>query len=151
MVQVPEDHVVDVVAVRDRVVAAVRTVHVVGLVGAARVVGRARRRVGAADVERVVVDVVAVHVVEVPVVLDGLVAAADGMPVVAVVGVLVVGVVVPRLVAVIVVVVVAPGAMHMSAHRRSSSLPVVRLPSHGAMVRAAARSVSTLETVVGVG
>jgi hypothetical protein len=98
-----------------------------------------------------VVEVPVVEEVEVPVVLDGLVAAADGMPVVAVVGVLVVGVVVPRLVAVIVVVVVAPGAMHMSAHRRSSSLPVVRLPSHGAMVRAAARSVSTLETVVGVG
>lgn len=66
VVQVPVDQVVDVVSVRDLFVAAVGSVNVVGRVCATRVIWRASGRVGSTFFERVLVYVVAVHVVEVP-------------------------------------------------------------------------------------
>ena len=57
MVQVPVNEVVDVVAVRNGGVAAAGAVDVIGVMPCAAVIGGARRRVGAADVEGVLVDV----------------------------------------------------------------------------------------------
>ena len=68
VVQVTVDEVVGVVAVGDRLVPAAGTVHVAGVVAGARVAGVAVIRVGRVDREHVVVNVVAVWVVQVPVV-----------------------------------------------------------------------------------
>ena len=59
----PVDQVVDVVAVRDRLVAATGPVHVAELMGPTGVTGRATRAVVAPLTERVFIDVVAVHMV----------------------------------------------------------------------------------------
>ena len=67
VVQVPVDEVVDVIAVRDRLVAAVRPVHVGGFVTVARVAGTAGVRMAVVDAEHVIVDVVAVRVSQVAV------------------------------------------------------------------------------------
>ena len=64
----PIDEVVDVVTVRNRFVAATRPVHVAGLMGATGVIGRAPRGVVTSLIERVFVHVVAMYVVQVPVV-----------------------------------------------------------------------------------
>jgi hypothetical protein len=90
MVKVSVDQIVDVITVRDRIVAAARAVRVLRVVRAASMARRARGRVGVAHPERVLVDVVAVHVVEVTVmqvvlvtlVLDGPMAAVGAMRVV---------------------------------------------------------------------
>lgn len=92
MVQVAVDEVVDVVAVRDRLVTAVGTVDVVGRVCAA-CVGGAAGRVSGVDVERVlfdsprarVVQMPVVHVVDVVAVRDGGVSAARAVNVIVVV------------------------------------------------------------------
>lgn len=68
MVQVTVDEVVDVVTVRHRLVAAVRSVDVVGRVGTAGVVGRAGPRVGVADGDDVLVHMVLVRVMQMTVV-----------------------------------------------------------------------------------
>jgi hypothetical protein len=89
VVEVALDQVVDVVAVRDRLVPAARTVDVPGLVRAAVVVGRAACRKLAGDLEDVLVDVrlvravqvPAVQVVDVVAVLHGRVAAAGAVDV----------------------------------------------------------------------
>ena len=89
VMQMPVDEIVDVVAVRDRLVAAVRPVDVVGGVAGARVAGAAGVRVALVDAEDVIVHVVAVRVaqmpvldeVDVPLVDDGDVAAAGAVDV----------------------------------------------------------------------
>jgi hypothetical protein len=68
MMEMVADEIVDVVAVRDRVVAAPRAMGVVGRVPAAGVLGRAIARIGATDGEHVLVDMVLVDVVEMPIV-----------------------------------------------------------------------------------
>ena len=65
VVQVPVDEIVDVVAVRDGFVTAPRSVRVPGLVPGASVVGSAALRVVVVDRDHVLVDVVAVDVVQV--------------------------------------------------------------------------------------
>ncbi len=154
MMQVPEHHVVHVISVGDRVVTAARAVHVVGLVRSARVIGRARVGVRGVHRERVLVSVVAVHVVEVPVVkvigvpvvLDGLVPAARSVAMLAVVvvvrravvtGILIVivataGPVRVAVVMIVAVVVAAAGSVYVSAHR-----PILRLRRDGATGAAA--------------
>lgn len=90
VVEVAVDQVVHVVAVRHGFVAAARPVPVAAVVGAAGVVGRAVGRVRAPDGEDVLVDVVAVGVVQaavvevvhMAVVPDGRVAAGGAVPVV---------------------------------------------------------------------
>ena len=67
VMQMPADEIVDVVAVRDRLVATVRPVDVVGGVAGARVARAARVRVPLVDAEDVVVDVVAVGMAQTPV------------------------------------------------------------------------------------
>jgi hypothetical protein len=80
VVKVPVDDVIGVVAVGDRFVPAVLAVRMGSFVASARVRGRAIRRVRAADAESVLVDVIAVHVVQVPVVEEVLVAVVlDGL------------------------------------------------------------------------
>ncbi len=156
VVQVAEHQVVGVVAVGDRVVAAARAVDVVGLVGAARVVGRTGRGVRRADRERVVVDVVAVcavevavvEVVDVAVVLDGLVAAARAVSVLAVV-VVVLRAVVTRVFAVVtaagtvrvavVVVVTAAGSVRVVVVVIVSAAGSVYVSAHG-LLRVGARA-----------
>ena len=68
MVQVPADEVVDVVAVRNLFVTAAGLMHVRDLMLAAGVLGRAVRRIGRADLQDMLVDVVAVRVMQMPVV-----------------------------------------------------------------------------------
>jgi hypothetical protein len=68
VMQVPVDQVVDVVAMRHRLVTAVRAVDVVGVVALTLVVGCALRRIVVVDVEAVLVDVVLVWVVQVAIV-----------------------------------------------------------------------------------
>ena len=63
MVQMSIDDVVDMVAMWNRFVTAAGPVHVVGLMGAAGVIGRAPRGVVAPLTERMFVHVVAMHVV----------------------------------------------------------------------------------------
>jgi hypothetical protein len=90
VVQVPADDVVRVIAVRDGFVAAPEPMGVAIVVAGAGVCGGARRRVLAADGERVLIDVVSVDMVEMPVVevvlvtfvLDGSVPAAGAVNVV---------------------------------------------------------------------
>ena len=90
MVQVAVDQVVDVVTVRDGFVATTGTMDVAGLVAAAFVLGRAAVGVGGRDGDHVLVDVVAMRMVQVTVVQvvdmtvmpDGRVAAAGAMGVV---------------------------------------------------------------------
>ena len=90
VVQVAVDQVVDVVTVRDGFVAATGAMDVAGLVAAAFVLGRAAVRVGGRDGDHVLVDVVAMRMVQVAVVqvidmavmADGRVAAAGAMGVV---------------------------------------------------------------------
>ena len=62
VMQMPVDEIVDVVAVRDRLVAAVRPVDVVGGVPGARVARAAGVRMALVDAEDVIVDVIAVRV-----------------------------------------------------------------------------------------
>jgi hypothetical protein len=68
MVQVAVDEIVHMIAVRDRFVTAARAVLVGGLVPVAVMIGGASRRVGIADLDRVLVDVIAMGVMEVAVV-----------------------------------------------------------------------------------
>ncbi len=68
MMQVASDDVVGVVAVGDGLVTTARAVDMAGLVGFTRVAVTAVRGVGRVDRERVLVDVVAMHVVQVAVV-----------------------------------------------------------------------------------
>ena len=90
VVQVAVDQVVDVVTVRDGFVAATGAMDVAGLVAAAFVLGRAAVGVGGRDGDHVLVDVVAMRMVQVAVVQvvdmtvmpDGRVAAAGAMGVV---------------------------------------------------------------------
>ena len=90
VVQVAVDQVVDVVTVRDGFVAATGAMDVAGLVAAAFVLGRAAVGVGGRDRDHVLVDVVAMRMVQVAVVqvidmtvmADGRVAAAGAMGVV---------------------------------------------------------------------
>ena len=90
MVQVAVDQVVDVVTVRDGFVAATGAMDVAGFVAAAFVLGRAAVGVGGRDGDHVLVDVVAMRMVQVTVVQvvdmtvmpDGRVAAAGAMGVV---------------------------------------------------------------------
>jgi hypothetical protein len=67
VVQVGLHHVVDVIPVRHRDMPALRPVDMRLVVLATGMLGRTPRRVGAADRERVLVDVVTVDVVQVPV------------------------------------------------------------------------------------
>jgi len=73
------DKVVDVIAVRHRRVTATRSVHMAGLVATAVVVRRAAVRIFRADFESVLVDMIAMRVVQVTVmqVVD-MVAMSDG-------------------------------------------------------------------------
>jgi len=82
MVQVPVHEVIDVVAVRDGLVAAAGAVLVIGVVPAAFVFRRALVGILAADVNHVLVDVVLVRMVQVPVmqVIDVAVMNDRGMP-----------------------------------------------------------------------
>ena len=68
MMQVSLDEVVGVVAVRDRLVAAVGTVLVACVVATARVIWRAGARIGLRHRDRVIVDVPLVRMMHVPVV-----------------------------------------------------------------------------------
>ena len=76
VMQVAIDQVIDVVAVRNRGVAAARAVHVRLRMSAAGVLGRASGRIRAGDLQHVVIDVIAVNVMEMAVVQ------VVGMPVV---------------------------------------------------------------------
>ena len=68
MMEVAVDQVVDVVAVRHRLVAAAGAVLMLGVVTAAAVLGSALGWVGVAHLDRMLIDVVAMRAVEVPVV-----------------------------------------------------------------------------------
>jgi hypothetical protein len=68
VMEVPVDEVVDVIAMRNRGVAARRAVYVIGRVALARMSRRARSRIRRIDGDRAFVDVVAVHRVKVTVV-----------------------------------------------------------------------------------
>jgi hypothetical protein len=68
VVQVPGNDVVHMVAVRDGLVTAIRTVFVVLRMPAALVLGRALRRIRIIDREAMIVHVVPVNVVQMPVV-----------------------------------------------------------------------------------
>ena len=89
VVEMAVDEVVDMVSVRDRLVAAAGAVHMVRLVAAARVLARAAVRVRGVDVDDMVIDVVAmgvmqvsvVEVVEVPVVHHGPMSASGSVDV----------------------------------------------------------------------
>lgn len=90
VVQVTIHQIVDVVAVRDRLVATPLAVDVVCVVAAAVMVGRAGGRVAVRDLDDVLIDVVTMgmvqvpimQVVGVPIVLDGLMAASRAVDVV---------------------------------------------------------------------
>jgi hypothetical protein len=68
MMQVPADQVVDVIAMRHGFMPAARAVNVVGGMGGALMLRRAGRRVGRADLDDVLIDVIAMHVMQVAVV-----------------------------------------------------------------------------------
>jgi len=68
MVEVPVDQIVDVIAMRDGLVAATGAMVVRGVVTGALVRGSACSRIGGRDLDHVLVDVIAVHVVQVTVV-----------------------------------------------------------------------------------
>lgn len=68
VVQVPVDEIVDVVAVRDRWMPATRTVHVSGVVPGAPMLGRACIGIRPRHADRVLVHVIAVGMVQMPVV-----------------------------------------------------------------------------------
>lgn len=68
VMEMPGDEVVDVIAVRYRRVAAVRAVHVITVVTLAGMVGCTCRRIRGVDRDRALVHVVAMRLVEVPVV-----------------------------------------------------------------------------------
>ncbi len=70
VVQMSRHDVVRVVAMRNRLVSAAWPMRVLAVMGAARVARRARRRVRRVDRERVLVDVVAVDMVQVAVVQE---------------------------------------------------------------------------------
>ena len=91
VVQVPIDEVVDVVAVRNGFVPAVRAVDVSLVVPGAGVSGGAVRRVPLADLDHMLIDVVFVDVVQVPVVkvVDVAVVHDGGVPAVGAVHVVV--------------------------------------------------------------
>lgn len=77
--QVSVDQVVHVIAVRDRVVAAARAVHVPWSVPCAFVRRSAPRRVLRAHLDSALIDVVAVHVMQVPIVqIVGVTVVGDG-------------------------------------------------------------------------
>jgi hypothetical protein len=68
MMQVPVHQVIDMVAVRDGLMAACRTVHMAFLVGSAVVIGRAILGIPSAHVNLVVVHVIAVSMMQVAIV-----------------------------------------------------------------------------------
>jgi hypothetical protein len=68
VMQVAGDEVIDVIAVRDRGMAAARAVHVIFRVTGALMLRRALARIRGVDGDRALVDVVAVHVMEMTVV-----------------------------------------------------------------------------------
>jgi hypothetical protein len=82
MMQVSVDQIVDVIAVRHRLVPASRTVHVPAVVSAAAVLGRAPVRIGGRYLDRVLVHVIGVHMVQMAVVeiVDVIAVANSGMP-----------------------------------------------------------------------
>jgi hypothetical protein len=82
MMQVSVDQIVDVIAVRHRLVPASRTVHVPAVVPAAPVLRRAPVRIGGRYLDRVLVHVILVHMVEMAVVeiVDVIAVADSGMP-----------------------------------------------------------------------
>ena len=89
VVQMPRDQIIDVVAVRHRVVPAGGTMYVTGLVATAAMVGGAAVGVIARDLDHMLVDVIFVRVMKVAIVqivdmaavMDGLMAATRPMPV----------------------------------------------------------------------
>jgi len=68
VMKVTVDEVVDVVAVRNRLVATCRSMHVRCGVAPAVVIGRAVRRVRGVDKDRAFIDVIVVHVMEMAIV-----------------------------------------------------------------------------------
>jgi hypothetical protein len=68
MVQMPVDEVIDMIPVRNGFMTAARAMHVVCVVPPASVVGGTASRVGFVNVDRVLIDVVFVEVMEVTVV-----------------------------------------------------------------------------------
>lgn len=68
VMQVAIDQVIDVVAMRHRLVAATGAMNVAGLMGTAVVIRRATVRVGRGDLNHVLVDMVAVRMMEMPIV-----------------------------------------------------------------------------------
>lgn len=70
MVQMTVDQIVDVVAVRHRFVAAARPVHMTGAMAGTVMLRRAAVRVGGADGDHVLIDMVAMHVVQMAVVQE---------------------------------------------------------------------------------
>jgi hypothetical protein len=68
MVQVTVDQVVDVVTVRHRLVPASWPVHMIGVVRTAPVLGRAPVRISRRHLNDVLVDVIAMHMMQMPVV-----------------------------------------------------------------------------------
>ncbi len=79
VVKMTRDEVVDMVTMRHRRMAAVGAVHVLSIVFAARVVGRASGRIGRIDRHRALVDVIAVDLVQVTIVeIVDMACVADG-------------------------------------------------------------------------
>ncbi len=68
MMQMPIDQIVDVIAMRNRLVSATGTMHMTRRMTRARVLRRAGIRVLRRDVDRVLVHVSGMHVVQVPIV-----------------------------------------------------------------------------------
>jgi hypothetical protein len=82
VVQVTVDMVVDMVAVRHRLVAAGGAVHMTRLMAAAAMLRSAARGIGAAHLDGVLVDMVAMRVMEMPVmqIVDMVAMANSGVP-----------------------------------------------------------------------
>jgi hypothetical protein len=82
VVQVSVDQVVDMVAVRHRLVPASRPVRMRAVMAAALVTGRAPVRIGRRHLDRVLIDVILVHVVQMAVVevVDVIAMANGSMP-----------------------------------------------------------------------
>lgn len=79
MVEVAAHKIVDVTAMRHRLMAAAGSMHMVWLVARAGVRGRAGIRVPRGDLQHALIDVVAVHGVQAPVVeVVDMIAVADG-------------------------------------------------------------------------
>jgi hypothetical protein len=68
MVQMARDQVVDVIAVRNRLVPAARSMHMIASVATTAMVRGTRRRVGRPDLDIALVDVAVMRVMQVPVV-----------------------------------------------------------------------------------